>query len=247
MRHSVCTPSYIVDLNRISELNYIKEEDGYIKIGATVTHSQAAASPLVAKIPALYDAIKTIGSVQIRNMGTLTGNICNASPAADTACPLIVHNAEVEIRSVEDIRVIPIEEFFVGPKINCLEPYELVTEIRIPVPPLNSSSAYKRIGRRGAFTLSVVGAAVYLEVEEGVCLDAGVAFGSVAPTPIRVLEAEKALKGLELTEENIVEACESVVDHVSPITDVRGTAEYRRDMCPVLMHRAIQSCLERMR
>lgn len=247
MRQAVCNPSHIIDLNRIPELNYITEEEGFIKIGATTTHSQVAANPLTASIPALHDAVSRIGSPQIRNRGTITGNIVNASPAADTACPLIVHDAEVEVRSVDATNIIPIEELFVGPKINCLEPNELLTEIRIPKPPSNSSSAYKRIGRRKAFTLSVVSVAAYIQVEENVCVEAGLAFGSVAMTPLRVPEAEETLRGRELTEENIQEASEAVSEYVKPITDVRGTEEYRRDMCPVLMRRALQSAMERMR
>lgn len=247
MREAVCSPSHIVDLNRIPELNYIKEEEGFIKIGATTTHAQAATDPITADIPALHDAVSRIGSPQIRNRGTVTGNIVNASPAADTACPLIVHDAEIMVQSVDGTNMLPIEELFAGPKINCLEPGELVTEIRIPKPPENSKSAYKRIGRRKAFTLSVVSAAVYVQAEDNVCLDAGVAFGSVAMTPLRVPEAEEMLKGKELTPENIREASESVMDHVKPITDVRGTADYRRDMCPVLMRRALQTALKRMR
>ena len=247
MRQAVCNPEHIVDLNRIPELNYIRDEDGFIKIGATTTHSQVASNSLTAGIPALYDAVSRIGSPQIRNRGTITGNIVNASPAADTACPLIVHDAEIEVKSVDSTNIMPIEELFVGPKINCLEPNELVTEIRIPKPPANSSSAYKRIGRRKAYTLSVVSSAVYLQVEDNVCVDAGFAFGSVAMTPLRVPEAEEKLKGRELNKENIHEASETVRDHVKPITDVRGTAEYRKDMCPVLMRRAIHACMERMR
>ena len=247
MREAVCSPSHIVDLNRIPELNYIREEEGFIKIGATTTYAQVAANPLTAGIPALYDAVSRIGSPQIRNRGTITGNIVNASPAADTAGPLIVHDAEIVVQSVDATNIMPIEELFVGPKINCLEPGELVTEIRIPAPPENTCSAYKRIGRRRAFTLSVVSAAVYLQVEDDVCVDAGIAFGSVAMTPLRVPEVEDMLKGKELKEENIREASEAARDYVKPITDVRGTAEYRQDMCPVLMRRAIQTTLERMR
>ncbi|MCW4014017.1 MAG: FAD binding domain-containing protein, partial [Candidatus Bathyarchaeota archaeon] len=184
---------------------------------------------------------------QIRNRGTITGNIVNASPAADTACPLIVHDAELVIKSVDDTNIIPVEDLFEGPKINCLELGELITEIRVPKPTENSCSAYKRIGRRQAFTLSVVSAAAYLQVEENVCVDAGFAFGSVAMTPLRVPELEEMLKGKKLTEENIKEASDAASEYVKPITDVRGTAEYRKDMCPVLMRRAINECIGRMR
>jgi carbon-monoxide dehydrogenase medium subunit len=247
MRNAACTPSHIVDLNRIPELNYVTEEEGYIKIGATATHSQVATNPLTKILPALHDAVSRIGSPQIRNRGTITGNIVNASPAADTACPLIVHDAEIVVKSVEDTNIMPIEDLFTGPKLNCLEPDEIITEIRIPVPPMNSSSAYKRIGRRQAFTLSVVSAAAYIQAEDDVCVDAGIAFGSVAMTPLRVPEVEEMLKGEKLTDENIKKTSAAAAEYVKPITDVRGTAEYRRDMCPVLMRRAIISCMERIR
>lgn len=247
LRQAECSPSHLVDLNRIPELNYIKEADGYIKIGATTTHSQVESHHLTKEIPALYDAVSRIGSPQIRNRGTITGNIVNASPAADTACPLIIHDTELEIKSIDNEYIMPIEELFTGPKINCLEPGELVTEIRVPAPPENSSSAYLRIGRRKSFTLSVVSAAAYIQMEENICVDAGFAFGSVAMTPLRVPEVEEMLEDREITMENIEEVSEAVKEYVTPITDVRGTAEYRRDMCPVLLRRAIEKCMERMR
>jgi len=247
MRNGVSTPDHIVDLNEISELNYVKEEDDIIMIGATATHAQVANSPLITKVTSLVDAVSRIGSPQIRNRGTITGNICNASPAADSAPPLLVHMAEVEIQSPDGVRVIPIADLFEGPKINSLEPGELLTEIRIPVTPSGSASSFKRIGRRKAFTLSVVSAAAYIQMEGETCIDAKVAFGSVAITPIRVLEAESLLSGSKLEEETVQAASDAVYEAVKPITDVRGTAEYRKDMCPVLMRRAIDQCMARMR
>jgi len=247
MRNGVSVPSHVVDLNEIPELNYVKEEEGIIRIGATATHSQVANSPLVAGIHSLVDSVSRIGSPQIRNRGTITGNICNASPAADSAPPLLVHMAEVEIQSLDGKRVISIADLFAGSKINSLKPGELLIEIRIPVPPAGSASSFKRIGRRKAFTLSVVSAAAYIQMEGETCTDAKVAFGSVAITPIRVPEAENLLTGSKLDEETINAASKAVYEAVKPITDVRGTAEYRKDMCPVLMRRAIDQCLERLR
>ncbi len=247
MRNGASTPSHVVDLNEIPELNYVKEEKGIIMIGATTTHTQVANSPLVTKVHSLVDSVSRIGSPQIRNRGTITGNICNASPAADSAPPLLVHMAEVEIQSVDGKRVLPIADLFAGPKINSLEIGELLTEIRIPVPPTDSASSFKRIGRRKAFTLSVVSAAAYIQMDGETCTDAKVAFGSVAITPIRVLEAERLLTGSKLDQETVKAASEVVYEAVKPITDIRGTAEYRKDMCPVLMRRAIDQCLERMR
>lgn len=247
MRNGVSIPDHIVDLNKISELNYVKAVDGIIMIGATATHAEVANSPIAAKIPSLVDSVSRIGSPQIRNRGTITGNICNASPAADSAPPLLVHMAEVEIQSLDGKRTIPIVDLFAGPKINSLQPGELLTEIRIPVPPAGSSSSFKRIGRRKAFTLSVVSSAAYIQMEGETCTDAKVAFGSVAITPIRVPEAESLLSGSKLDEETVKVASDAVYEAVKPITDVRGTAEYRKDMCPVLMRRAIKQCMERMR
>ena len=247
MRNGASVPSHVVDLNEINELNYIEEVEGVIKIGATATHTQVATNPIVARVHALVDSVSRIGSPQIRNRGTITGNICNASPAADSAPPLLVHGAEVEIQSVDGKRVIPIAELFAGPKINSLETWELLTEIRIPVPPAGSASSYKRIGRRKAFTLSIVSASAYIQMDGETCTDAKVAFGSVAATPIRVVEAEKILKGSALDDETVKAASVAVYEAVKPITDVRGTAEYRKDMCPVLMKRAINQSLERLR
>jgi carbon-monoxide dehydrogenase medium subunit len=246
MREAECAPKNLVDLNKVRGLNYIEKTDGYLKIGGTVTHNQILQNNLASLFPALIDSVGLIGSPQIRNRGTLAGNILNASPAADSAPPLLVHEAEAVLRSVSDERILPIQDIFEGPKINCLEPYELLTEIRIPLPPETSSSSYHRIGRRKAFTLSVVSAATYLEVEDKICNDAKIDFGSVDVTPVRVYELEDMIDHNELDEEKINEICAAASNYVKPITDIRGTAEYRRDMCEVLMKRAIYETLERI-
>jgi len=247
LREAACRPSNLVDLNRVTELNYIREDSGYICIGATATHAQVAASPIAAKAPALVDAVSWIGSPQVRNRATIAGNLCNASPAADSAPPLLVHEAEVTIRSLKETKIIPLNELFAGPKLNCLEPEELVTEIRFRAPPGGSGSSFKRIGRRKAFTLSVVSAAAYVEMKGDKIKTARLAFGSVAETPIRTPEAEEMLRGKALTAKLLDRAAESVKAAVAPITDIRGTAEYRRDMCGVLMRRTLAEAAERAR
>lgn len=245
LREGVVKSEHLVDLNRVAELNYVRTEGSYVCIGAATTHSQVIGSPIIKeKAHALYDAVFRIGSPQIRNLGTITGNVCNASPAADAAPPLLILDAEVTIKSVDGIKQMPISGLFAGPKINSLGPNELVTEIRFPVPPANSGSAYRRIARRKAFTLSVVGAAAYVEMEGEICSDARVAFSSIAETPIRVEEVEELIRGKEPTPELMERACEACKGHVRPITDIRGTAEYRRDMCAVLLKRAMDRSLE---
>ena len=247
LRDAACRPNNLVDLNRVAELSYIREDSGYICIGATATHAQVAASPIAAKAPALVDAVSWIGSPQVRNRATVAGNLCNASPAADSAPPLLVHEAEVTVRSLEDTKIMPLDELFAGPKLNCLEPDELVTEIKFRAPPQGSGSSFKRIGRRKAFTLSVVSAAAYVEMKGGKVKTARLAFGSVAETPIRTPEAEEMLRGKALTAKLLDRAAESVKAAVAPITDIRGTAEYRRDMCGVLMRRTLAEAAERAR
>lgn len=247
LREAACSPSHLVDLNKVAELNYIREDSGFICIGATATLTNVAVSLIASVAPALVDAVSRIGSPQIRNRATITGNLCNASPAADSAPPLLVHEAEVTIKSLDDTRIIPLDDLFAGPKLNSLEPDELVTEIRFPVPPQGAASSYKRIGRRKAFTLSVVSAAAYVEMNGGEVKEARLAFGSVAETPIRTPDVEVMLRGEILTDGLLVEAAEAVKCSVAPITDVRGTAEYRRDMCGVLLKRALSEAVERAR
>ena len=248
IRDQVLQPEHLINLNNIAELCYVKELNGQICIGSTTPLRNVVNSPHVKKnFLALYDAVSIMGSPQIRNRASITGNICNASPAADSAPPLYVHNAEVIIKSLHRTKALPINELFLGPKINCLQPNELLTEIRIPIPRQNSSSSFLRIGRRKAFTLSVVSAATYLEMESRNCIDARIALGSIASTPIRVQVVEEILKDRELTPELINEASELSKECVMPITDIRGTADYRKDMCKVLVKRTIYHSLRRLR
>jgi len=246
LREAACRPSHLVDLNNVAELNYVREQEGFICIGATATHSQVASSELMRMAPGVVDAVSRIGSPQIRNRGSVAGNLCNASPAADSAPPLLVYDAEVRIASSGETAIIPLQELFAGPKINCLEPNELVTEIRFPVPPESSSSSFKRIARRRAFTLSVASAAAYVEMDGGVCSEARVAFGSVADTPVRAPEVEELLNGNTLDDETISMAAMAAKRSVSPVTDIRGTAAYRRAMCGVLLERALHAAAGRV-
>lgn len=233
-------PVHLIDLGLIEELNGIMEEDGKILIGSTTTHAQILASKVVEKAaPALHDAARWIGSVQIRNRGTVGGNLCNASPAADTAPPLLVHAAEAQISSLEEAHWIPLQELFAGPKMTVLEPNELLTGLRFHSV-MGAGSSFQRIGRRKGFTLSVVNAAVYAERDGDKLKEIRIALGSVAPTPIRVPNAEDKIRGRKMTEKLVEEAAKVCMDEAKPIDDVRGTAEYRRDMTAVLVKRAMR-------
>jgi len=240
MRDKAISVEDLVDIQGIQELKDITVEDGRLSIGAMVTLTEVLESTLVAeKAPALREAVGQIGSVQTRNQGTLTGNLCNASPAADSAPALMVLGAQAEIASMKGSRRIPVGELFAGPKINSLGKDELVTRIIIPEPPKGSGAAFEKLGRRKGITLSVVNAAAYLELDGDKCVDARIALGSIAATPIRVPDIEKTYKGRELTPEVIEESSKACYGLVSPVDDVRASAEYRREMSCVLLKRAI--------
>jgi carbon-monoxide dehydrogenase medium subunit len=238
-------PVHLIDLGLIEELNGIIEEDGKILIGPTTTHSQIIASKVIENFaPALHDASRWIGSVQIRNRGTIGGNLCNASPAADSVPPLLVHGAEAHICSLEEGHWIPLLEFFKGPKMTVLEPNEILMGLRFPAI-AGIGSSFQRIGRRKGFTLSVVNAAVYVERNGDELKEARIALGSVAPTPIRAPGVEDKVRGKKMSEELIDEASAACAEVASPIDDVRGTAEYRKDMTAVLVKRALHEAWRR--
>ena len=229
----------LIDISLIKELNGLYEDSNNIFIGPTTTHSQILFSKTISeKVPALNDACKLIGSVQIRNRGTIGGNLCNASPAADSAPPLLVHSAEVNLSSLSKKRWLPLEDFFKGPKITILQPDELLIGIKLPLIQ-NGSSAFKRIGRRKGFTLSVVNAAAYVEREDNLIKNLRLSIGSVAPIPLRMKKIENEFIGLKMSEHVLKEIGQTCSEQVTPIDDVRGSAEYRRDMSGVLVKRSL--------
>jgi carbon-monoxide dehydrogenase medium subunit len=238
-------PVQLIDLGLIQELSGIVEEDGNILIGPTTTHNQILTSKLVEETaPALNDAARWIGSVQIRNRGTIGGNLCNASPAADTAPPLLVHNAEAHVVSLEEGHWIPMIELFRGPKMTVLEKNEILGGLRFPIIK-GAGSSFQRIGRRKGFTLSVVNAAAYVERDGDKLKQVRLALGSVAPTPLRAPAVEDKIRGRKMSEELIAEAALASMEAVKPIDDIRGTAEYRRDMVGVLVKRAMREAWAR--
>ncbi|MBL7079561.1 xanthine dehydrogenase family protein subunit M [Candidatus Bathyarchaeota archaeon] len=240
MRDRAITVEDIVDIRGLHELKGITVEDGTLRIGALTTLTEVLESPLVAeKASVLREAVGHIGSVQTRNQGTLAGNICNASPAADSAPALMVIGAQARVSSARGVRRVPVEELFAGPKMNSLGKDELVTEILIPELPSGSGAAFEKLGRRRGITLAVVNAAAYLAMDGKKCVDARIALGAIAATPIRLPEVEAAYKGRELTPEAIEESSRACYSLVNPVDDVRASADYRREMACVLVKRAI--------
>jgi len=228
----------IIDLNNIAELSFIELVDNNLRIGGLTRLADIEASSVVKeKAPVLAEAVHVLAAPQIRNRATVAGNICNASPAADTAPALLVLDASVKLRGADAERIVAVSQFFVGPEQTVIKPDEILTEIIIPVQ--EGASTFIKFGGRKAFTLSIASVAAFARVKEGKFEEVRVALGAVAPTPIRVSNVEYALMANEANEENIKKAAQLVKEQCCPITDVRATAEYRTDMAYVLTKRAL--------
>ncbi len=209
-------PETIVDISRVDELKYIKDEGDYLRIGALTTLQDIVESSLVrAKAPVLVKAVNEMASWQVRNVATIGGNLCNASPAADSAPPLMVLEARLILASREGEREVPITQFFKGPRKTELRKDELLKEIIIPYE-RGSGQHYIKLGRRDAFTLSIVSVAALVKVSNGKFSDVRIALNSVAPTPVRAYDAENALKGREVNLENIENVSKLVLNSISP-------------------------------
>ena len=233
-------PALVIDLGRLA-LSDMRLVDGMICLGSGVTHTRLIESPLVQQhLPALAAACREIGGPPVRNRGTLGGNLANASPAADTAPPLLTYDAELALVSPTGTRCVALKDFFLGPRRTVLAPGELILEIRVPLPAPNSAASFIKLGKRSAMAIAVVSAAARLVAgEDGTITAARIALGSVAPTPIRAYAAEKLLEGRALRPEDIQAAAALARQSVQPITDVRASAEYRSRMVEVLTRRAL--------
>ncbi len=238
MKKKLIAAEAVIDLNRIPGLSGVKLQKDGLHIGGLTRLTEIKESRLIwEKAPALAQAIKVMASPPIRNRGTMAGNLSTASPAADTAPPLLVLDASVRLQSAKGKRAVPISEFFAGPQKTVRRPDEILTEVIIPL--RRGSSAFMKLGRRKAFTLSVVSAAAFARVRGGKFEDVRVALGAVAPTPIRGRKVEEALEGREASDENIARAAELIKKEVKPISDVRASEEYRREMSAVLTRRVL--------
>ena len=238
--------SVVVDLKKIRALRGIKATRKGLRIGTVTLMEEIASSPLVqSRYGMIAKGAAAVGSIQTRNRATLGGNLCNASPAADTAPPLIALSARARIAGSRRDREVPLEEFFIGPGKTCLQPNELLKEIFIPSPPGRSGSSFQRCTRT-AMDIALVNCAVFLSLvsKREIVADIRIALGAVAPTPVRAQPAEDVLKGKNPDKDAIEEAAERAVASVSPIDDVRSSASYRREMVRVLTRRAIEEALK---
>jgi CO/xanthine dehydrogenase FAD-binding subunit len=239
----------LIDLSRVRNLAYVKDEKQKIRIGALTTMSELVDSKVIQKYaPLLHDAVSQIGNPLVRNRATLAGNLADASPAADSAVPLLALDAKVVVEKHKTKpREVPIDRFFVGPNKTVLKRDELVREVVVFKPGPSARMAYSKFGLRNAMAVSVVSIGVCLAIEKGKCTKARIGLGAVAPTPIRVYEVEEVLAGQLITEELIQRCCQVVQAEIHPITDVRASLEYRRSMTSVLLGRLLRQASLRER
>jgi carbon-monoxide dehydrogenase medium subunit len=242
MRSRLIEPKLLVDLCLLNLDGIEKSADG-IRIGASATHTDILESDLLAEhCPALCEAAADIAGPPIRNRGTVGGNLVNASPAADLAPPLLVYDAVVILAKAGSKREIPLVDFFTGPGQTVLAADELLTEIRIPAVPPNTTSKFIKLGKRKAMAVAVVSAAARLTIDEaGKISQARIALGSVAPTPIRARKAEASLEGQSPSSDLFTEAGQIAGSESSPISDIRASGSYRKKMVAVLTRRALEA------
>jgi carbon-monoxide dehydrogenase medium subunit len=245
MKHRREIPSYLVNIKGVPGLDYIEYEAGEgLRVGPLATVESLKRSLVVRKqYPVLQQAAANMATVAIRNRATLAGNICNGSPSAETAPALIVLGARVRIIGPEGERVVAVEDFFVGPGRTVLQPDEIVVEIQAPEPPAGSAAAYEKHSLR-RMDVAMVGVAVLAVSEGEVCADIKIALSAVAPTPVRAKGAEEVLRGKTPNEDLIAEAARAAAEEARPITDIRGSAESRRQIARDLTGRVVRQALK---
>ena len=239
------TPQSVISLQKIQGLDGItSDSDGGTTIGAmTKVREVELSDDIQQHHTALAEGASEIGSIQIRNLATIGGNIAHASPAADTVAGLLVADAQVDIASANGERSVPINELFTGPGQTVLKPGEIITQFRLPNPA--SGSHYIKHKIREVMDLAFIGVASSVNIDNGTITDARIGLAAVAPTPIRATEAEELLKGKEITSELLEQAGEAAAAATSPISDLRCSAEHRKEMVDVLTRRTLQLAIDR--
>jgi CO/xanthine dehydrogenase FAD-binding subunit len=232
-----------LDLKNIEKLKEIKIFQNQMEIGAMVTHAQLENSEDIKKyFPVLSQAAADIGSPQIRNRGTIGGNIVNASPAGDLLAPLMAYKAKFKLLSGKDETLVPAENFFLGPKKTILKPDQLLTQTILPLPAEMTYGCWIKIGKRKALIIATITLALVVEMAEDnkTVKDVRTCLGSVAPTPIEIKEIRKKMVKKNFNQLDFTELGQIVEDKISPIDDIRGTREYRKDVAKEIMINALE-------
>jgi carbon-monoxide dehydrogenase medium subunit len=242
----LASPRYLVDINRIPGLAYVKEAEGTLRIGALAREVDLDESAVVReRYPLLADATQSIADPLVRNLATVAGNLAHGDPANDHPAVMLALGAEVTATGPSGERRIPIGEFFTGPFETALRRDELLTEIRVPAPAPRSGGSYMKLKRKvGDFATAAVAAQVTLAAD-GTCAAVGIALTNVGLTPIKASKAEAAIRGKRPDESTIKEAAQFAADAAQPEADLRGSVEYKKDMVRVLTARALRKAIER--
>ena len=241
-------PDALVAIHRVSELHAIDETADGLRLGALVTHAGIAAHPAIReRFTALADASAIVGSHATRAQGTIGGNVMNASPAMETGGPLICLEASATLRSVEGTRTVSVEGLFTGPGTTAANADELLVSVDVPAPAPGTGSAYVRLEYRRQMEIAVVGATAVVHLDDGRVQDVRVAITALAPTILRVPEAEAALAGGDADAESLATAAREAAAASSPISDVRASERYRRAMAEVIARRAVEIAVARAR
>jgi len=247
MKLRLAAPTHIVDINRVPGLAFIREEGGFLHIGCLTREVDLEESELIrTKYPIILDTTVVIADPLVRNLATVGGNLAHGDPGNDHPATMLALDAEVVSRGPGGERVIPVADFFQGPLTTVLNYDEVLTEIRVPTPPVGSGGSYLKLARKVG-DLATAGVAVMVIVQGGVCQQAGIGLTNVGPTPIKARRAESFLQGKRLDEETIRQAAQLAAQESQPSPDLRGSEEYKRDMVRVLTVRALQLASSRAR
>jgi len=242
-------PDYLISLKKIEEISDLhkNEATGDLSIGALVTHATLEKSLMIQnEYPIIYDAVSNIGSLQVRNVGTIGGNLINAVPSADGAIPLIALDGVALLHGPSGERSAQVKDLFIEPYKTILKPGEILKKITIPPQSPNTGSAYIKFGRRAAMELPLIGIGVLLTLGDDLktCTKARICLGVAAPTPMRAFDAEKLLKGKEINEEILIEAGKIAADESKVRDSIRGKAWHRKEMIRVHVRRMGLKCIE---
>ena len=242
LKENPVSPRLLLDLKSLGELNRIQLKNGTLKIGANVTFAELIESALVRKnFPILWEAAMTVASVGVRNRATMAGNICSAVPSADAASPLLVYEAEVSVLNRKDARVIPMNDWFTGPKKTSLKEDEIVESVELKIPEKKHSGCYLKLSRYEGEDLAQGALSVLMNADKTF----RVAAAALAPTPRRAFKTESYLKGKKITQVAAKEAGKLLLGEISPISDIRSSKEYRLHMASVMLERGLEKTVKR--
>jgi len=243
MKQRLVLPETLISLHRLRGLAEVQEVDGTLRLGALLTHRAAEMSPLLrARLPVLAETYRQVATMRIRNVATVGGALAHADPNQDPPVTLLALDAQVQLASVSGSRDVPLTDFFTDYYETVLRPDELLTAIRIPLPQPHTGSAHVKFLPRTADDYATVGVAatIRLDPATGTCQDCRIALGSVGSTPLRALPAEGVVRGQRLTPELLHEAGAVAQQQTDPISDTRGSADYKRAMAGVFVRRALE-------